>query len=413
MRRIAVAVGAALALAGGAAAAPDADGWIALFDGKDETGWALRNPEGRDGWSVIGGALVHRPDAGEGRTDLISLDHYWNFEVRLEYRLAEGSDGGVFLRGRYEIRLRDDAGRELSASGTGSIFAQKAASANASRTAGEWNLLEARLFEKEVTVSINGTKVIDRHILTAITPGSIEAVEDLPGPLMLRGNRGEIAFRDIRIRPIREPGGDAIVLFDGKTKRGWRLRDPKGNDGWTVENGVLRNVPARKPGEHGTDLVTIRDDFFDFRVHIEFMLPQGSNSGVYLRGNYEIQLLGDHGMEPSEHTCGALYGLRAPSVNASRPGGAWQSLDALIRHDARGTDIWAVLNGRRIIGSFAGAERVPRGTVTAGALLPGQTGWYMPGPLRLQGDHGEVSFRNLWIKILPGSPAAPAAPAGR
>src|SRR5437660_11271832 len=80
-------------------------------------------------------------------------------------------------------------------------------------------------------------------------------------------------------------------LFNGKDLTGWKLRNPNGHNSWTVENGVLKNTVNK--GEHGTDLVT-GDKFWNFTVRYEYMVPDGSNSGFYLRGRHEIQILGDH-----------------------------------------------------------------------------------------------------------------------
>lgn len=79
-------------------------------------------------------------------------------------------------------------------------------------------------------------------------------------------------------------------LFNGKDTTGWHLRNPKGHNSWTVENGILKNTVNK--GEHGTDLVTDRK-FWNFTLRYEFQVPDGSNSGLYLRGRHELQILGD------------------------------------------------------------------------------------------------------------------------
>jgi len=405
MRRIPLALAALLAF-GGFAAAADAGDSIPLFNGKDKTGWVLLDPNGYDGWSVAGGALVHTPDAEKGGTDIVTAEQFWNFDLHFEYTIPKGSESGVYLRGRYEIQICDDAGKPPSPHGTGAIYGKKAPSQNAAKAPGEWNVVDATIFEKDVTVTLNGVKILDRFPVPSFTGGAVEPIEDLPGPLMLQGGRGAASFRNIRIRPIREFGREHILLFDGKTKRGWRLLDPKGVDRWSVAEGCLINRSDAK--KRGTDLLTIRDDFFNFQLHLEYNVAQGANSGVFLCGRYEIQILGDHGMKPTPHTAGAVYDKVAPAFHASRPGGEWQTFDALVKHNDFGTDIWLVLNGRRVLGSFSGATRIPKGEVTPGAL-PGE--WSDAGPLRLQGDHDGVRFRNIWIKPLPGSPPAPPKPA--
>src|SRR5882672_7371820 len=93
-------------------------------------------------------------------------------------------------------------------------------------------------------------------------------------------------------------------LFNGKDLTGWHLRNPKGHNSWTVESGVLKNTV--NPGEHGTDLVT-DSKFFNFTVKYEFMVPDGSNSGFYLRGRHELQIFGDYESgKPTKNGNGAI-----------------------------------------------------------------------------------------------------------
>src|SRR5580765_4129569 len=109
------------------------------------------------------------------------------------------------------------------------------------------------------------------------------------------------------------------LLFNGKDTTGWTLRNPKGHDSWTVEKGMLKNTVNK--GEHGTDLVTTAR-FRNFTVRYEYMVPDGSNSGFYLRGRHEIQILGDYESgKPSLGGNGAIYNFKAPDKFVSKPGG--------------------------------------------------------------------------------------------
>src|SRR5258706_2391331 len=105
-------------------------------------------------------------------------------------------------------------------------------------------------------------------------------------------------------------------LFNDKDTTGWRLRSPKGNNSWSIEpGGVLKNTVNQ--GEHGTDLVT-EDKFWNFTVKYEYMVPDGSNSGFYLRGRHEIQILGDYKSgKPTRGGNGAIYNIKAPNEFAS------------------------------------------------------------------------------------------------
>src|SRR3954467_8742718 len=132
-------------------------------------------------------------------------------------------------------------------------------------------------------------------------------------------------------------------LFNGKDTTGWKLRNPKGHNSWTVqEGGILKNTV--NPGEHGTDLVTTRK-FWNFTVKYEYMVPDNSNSGFYLRGRHELQILGDYKKgTPSLGGNGAIYQVKAPSEFASKPGGEWQTAEATIV----GHRISMTLNGKKI-----------------------------------------------------------------
>lgn len=172
-------------------------------------------------------------------------------------------------------------------------------------------------------------------------------------------------------------------LFNGKDTSGWHLRNPGGHNSWKVENGILKNIVNK--GEHGTDLVSDRK-FKDFTVRYDYMVPDNSNSGFYLRGRHEIQILGDYGKgETSTGGNGALYAFKAPDKFVSKPGGEWQTVEATII----GNRITVVMNGVKI------HDNVECNKATGGEL---DNKVNEPGPIMLQGDHGTVWFRNLRIK---------------
>ncbi|MBI3850795.1 MAG: DUF1080 domain-containing protein [Verrucomicrobia bacterium] len=175
-------------------------------------------------------------------------------------------------------------------------------------------------------------------------------------------------------------------LFNGKDLTGWKLRRPDGHQSWSVlSGGVLKNTVNK--GEHGTDLVT-EEKFRDFTVRYEFMVPDGSNSGFYLRGRHEIQILGDYKTgKTALGGNGAIYNFKAPDKFASKPGGEWQTVEATIIGDK----ITVTLNGVKIHDNVE--CRKPTGSQIDDKVDE-------PGPIFLQGDHGTVSFRNLRIKIL-------------
>jgi hypothetical protein len=177
--------------------------------------------------------------------------------------------------------------------------------------------------------------------------------------------------------------GEPMRLLPNAGLAGWRPRHASKTFGWRCEDGVLTN------GDHDVDLVS-EAEFRDFRLSLEYRIAEHGNSGIYLRGRYETQILDDQGA-PGLHTSGAIYGRIAPASNPTGPAGAWQKFDITLI----GRYVTVVLNGRTIIDN----RRLDG--ITGGALLPFES---RPGPLMLQGDHGKVWFRNITI-----TPALPPA----
>ncbi len=168
--------------------------------------------------------------------------------------------------------------------------------------------------------------------------------------------------------------GKKIQLFNGKNMDGWHAM---GTNQWVVENGVLKS-PAS-----GSNLVTDQT-FTDFKLHIEFRYPPGSNSGVYLRGRYEVQIEDSKGDEPAKGLIGAIYGFITPSELPATKPGEWQTYDVTLT----GRMVTLVANGKTIICNQA----IPG--ITGGALDSKEG---EPGPLLIQGDHGPIEYRNIFI----------------
>lgn len=173
--------------------------------------------------------------------------------------------------------------------------------------------------------------------------------------------------------------GEPVTLFDGKSLTGWSLRDAKAKMGWAAVDGELRVVEPKG----NADLVTSRS-FQDMKLHIEFNVEPHSNSGVYLRGRYEVQILDDKSKATEEHGCGAVYSRIAPRLDATKAAGEWQSFDITFV----GRRLTVVLNGQTI------HDGVTVEGITGGAINPYED---EPGPLMLQGDHGKVRFRNIVV----------------
>jgi len=194
---------------------------------------------------------------------------------------------------------------------------------------------------------------------------------------------------------------DAIVLFDGKSWTGWHQRDG-GPSQWLVQNDGSVQV-------HNGDAIS-EQEFGDFQLHIEFLCPPTagktgqakSNSGVYLHGRYEVQVLDSFGDPPADNLCGGVYQIAAPLVNASKPAGQWQSYDIIFRAPRfddgdKMTDpprLSVIHNGAVIHNNLILPHPTPSGL---DQTMPAT------GPLLLQ-DHGDpVRYRNIWVrKLAPG-----------
>ncbi len=178
--------------------------------------------------------------------------------------------------------------------------------------------------------------------------------------------------------------GTPITLFNGKDLSGWRLINEKQKNGFSALNSVLSNNPVQVEGEKHVSYGNIRTDqeFEDFNLKLEVNIPAGSNSGIYLRGMYEIQVSDSYKKELNAHNMGGLYSRIKPTVNAEKPAGTWQSMDITLcdRH------VTVILNGIKII------DNQPVYGPTGGAM---KSDVFTAGPLYLQGDHGKVDYRNL------------------
>jgi hypothetical protein len=172
--------------------------------------------------------------------------------------------------------------------------------------------------------------------------------------------------------------GKPMSLFNGKDLTGWTPSDPNATAAWKVESGTLV-TPGR-----GAELIT-NAKFNDFKLHIEFNCAKGSNSGVYLRGRYELQIEDDPEPEGPTMRTGGVYGYLAASPEQPRKPGEWQSYDITLV----GRVVTVLQNGQTIIDK----QEIPG--ITGGALDSNEG---LPGPIYLQGSEaGHVAYRNITI----------------
>ena len=180
--------------------------------------------------------------------------------------------------------------------------------------------------------------------------------------------------------------GHPKSLFNGEDLSGWHLWNPKKKNGWKVEDGMLVNsTPKTDFGSTGSygNLQT-EELFEDFWLHIEFLIEGDRNSGVYLRGMYEAQVVDRDSRMQGLQGVGAIFSRIAPSVNAGKKPGEWQTYDLTLvdRH------VTVVLNGVKVI------DNQPVEGPTGGAV---HTDPSLPGPIHLQGDHTSVKYKNIYL----------------
>jgi len=198
---------------------------------------------------------------------------------------------------------------------------------------------------------------------------------------------------------IQPPPAGAIVLFDGRDFSQWES-EHAGPAPWRLVNGTMEVVP-------GTEDVITKENFRDFKLHVEFNIPKKpkpekgqsrGNSGIYIQRRYEVQILDSYGQEPKYDGCGAIYRTKPPDKNVCKRPGVWQTYDITF-HAARfageGENITKLKNARITV--------IHNGTLIHDDFeIPDKTGrgrpeGPKPGPIQLQ-DHGsKVKFRNIWL----------------
>jgi hypothetical protein len=173
--------------------------------------------------------------------------------------------------------------------------------------------------------------------------------------------------------------GKPVALFDGTSVAAWGVQNQGKPMGWAVEEGAMTNTPP------ANNLVS-KEKFKDFRLDAEYKLSPHGNSGIYLRGRYEMQILDDFGAKPGDEVHGhmAIYARKAPAKNVSKPAGEWQTAQITLV----GNCVTTVLNGTKI------HDNARITGITGGALDAKET---EPGPILIQGDHEKVWFRKVTV----------------
>jgi hypothetical protein len=436
------------AFAGDASAS---DGWVPLFNGKDLTGW--------DGdtrlWSAKDGAIRGETTAenpAKNNTFLVyrggTLD---DFELKITFRIQNGNSGVQYRSkefdkwriGGYQAEVADFPGQP------GFLYdeAGRASLVNV----GEFVLVDAQ-GNKNVAGSVNDPKVLkdagyykekdwNEYLITAqgnhivqylngyktieLIDNDRQTNPDDPkdrkgssrkGLLALQIHVGPpmvVEFKDILLKKIPPGYGDAVLAFNGQNLDEWTTNAGSGKaNKWVVGKAKVSASNPKQleatPGageminvspEHGASQdIYSKAKFGDCRIELEVMVPQESNSGIYLMGEYEVQVLDSYGHEKMNNgDMGAVYGAAPPAVNASKKPGEWQQYMIEWRapkFDASGKKV----KNAEFVSIELNGKLLHKNLVMPGLTPGGVTGKEAPeGPLMFQGNHGPVAYRNIVV----------------
>lgn len=387
-------------------------GFDVLFNGRDLSGWQglVSNPPGRakmsaealreareaadrkmrEHWHVIDGILFFD---GYGES-LCTIKNYRNYELLIDWKIEKDGDSGIYLRGTPQVQMWDPA---YHPEGSGGLFNNQKHPSKplvlADNPAGEWNRFRIIVRGERVTVYLNEVLVVDNIPLEnywerdkPLYPS--EAIE-------LQAHFSPLYFKNIFIRELPDEDADYTgFLFNGKDLTGWQV---VGGDkqNWYAEEDILFTS-----GEGGGWIATEKE-YADFELSLEFRLPEGGNSGVFLRapltGNpayagMEFQVLDDYAdvykdLKPWQYTA-SLYGLQPPSSRQTKQAGEWQKMEIT----CKGPSIIVKLNGVLVndvnlvdymghVDSHPGIKR-------------------RKGVIGLQNHSTKVEYRNIYINEL-------------
>jgi hypothetical protein len=180
---------------------------VALFDGKDLTGWHPQAPMNPArpwnplplGWEIVDG-VMHDPNPPAA--NLVSDQKFMDFKLEVEFKVEARTNSGIYLRGRHEIQIEDDYGKQPGLLTHGAIYGFVAPAEEASRPPGEWQTLEVTIIGNRVTIIMNGKKIHDNVVIPAITGGALDTKEGEPGPIMLQGDHSKVYYRKVVITPL-------------------------------------------------------------------------------------------------------------------------------------------------------------------------------------------------------------------
>ncbi len=383
--------------------------WVSLFNGTDLTGWTAAKPRSRaenqkkNTWKVDAGTLTN---GAKGQNDLCTTAEFDNYELEIEYKINERGNSGVYLRGQIEIQIFDSwkkKDEELKSVDAGAIYGGNfVALKNAQKPVGEWNQYRVLHVGHRITVWHNGVLIQDNVYADSKTGGAMtetpggRKLETDRGPLMLQGDHEHVWYRNIRVRPVCSPGAGWRAIWNGADDNAdLSAFTAKGNDqrlaeGWKVADRAFYNAKwGGEKGGHGFDIWT-KENFGNFIAYYAYKSnskTEGGNSGFYLRDQWEIQIFKDSSLT-DKHRDGALYSIYPPVALARHGEEQWNHVFVKLNN----MKIWVWQNGKLIHDGRICPRRTDSGKPTTA---------FHRAPFKIQGDHGQVHFSNIWIKELP------------
>jgi len=224
--------------------APKGPGWIALGNGRDLTGWHPRATDRPMSWKVVDGVMVNESTHEKPGVDIITDAKYGDFELYYEYKVAPHSNSGMYMRGRYELQILDDEPDTSADSVNGAFYSLAAPAKKASRAAGEWQSVYARLVGKTVCVALNGEVIHCCVELSRPTGGELDGDVDQPGPIMVQGDHGSLEIRNLYLRPIADAAKSPCPMCRCKTS-------PGGKEGCSGKAGTCAGCEKCAAGKGG------------------------------------------------------------------------------------------------------------------------------------------------------------------
>jgi hypothetical protein len=311
------------------------------------------------------GLIFHSATYAQAPADGSQVIGRWNLTIMLEQKGTD--DQGIFRHG-----LMDTKGfpgwLEVRKSGFSTLIGYYVGYEGSARPISEV-IYDAKEQKYHFTIPPQWMDIDDIYFEFRLENNKLTGFKVLDGnPLPWTGVRAPSLLRE---RP--PVWGTPKNLLDDNMSR-WIIPD---NNKFRMIDGILTNQ------EVGGNLVT-NERFDDFKLSVEFRYPSGSNSGIYLRGRYEVQIEDNHGRETNDLMIGGIYGFIEPSVIAAKPAGEWQTYEITLV----GRHVTVVHNGIEVISNR------PIPGITGGSLDSNEG---EPGPIMLQGDHGPIEFRKIVI----------------